>query len=95
MSKLRFGISVSLDGYVAGPGQTRAEPLGRGGEGLHEWVVRLQSWREPHGLEGGVVNEDDAVLKESVANVGATIMGCNMFGGHPGPWSDTDPWGGW
>lgn len=57
--------------------------------------MRLQSWREPHGLEGGVVNEDDAVLKESVANVGATIMGRRMFGGHPGPWSDTDPWGGW
>src|SRR5690606_5983634 len=73
MSRLRFTISTSLDGYVAGPDQTREEPLGRGGEGLHEWVVRLRSWREAHGLEGGEVNRSDELLRESTANVGATI----------------------
>src|SRR5690606_23584878 len=55
MSRLRFTISTSLDGYVAGPDQTREEPLGRGGEGLHEWVVRLRAWREAHGVGGGGV----------------------------------------
>ena len=95
MSKLRFGISVSLDGYVAGPDQSTAEPLGVGGEGLHQWVVRLQSWREAHGMEGGVEGHDDRVQRESMENVGATIMGRNMFGGHPGPWDDAEPWRGW
>lgn len=95
MSQLRFGISVSLDGYVAGPDQSPAEPLGRGGEQLHEWVVKLRSWREAHGLEGGVTGEDDEMMKESTTNVGATIMGRKMFGGHPGPWDEADPWRGW
>ena len=57
MSKLRFRISVSLDGYVAGPNQSRQEPLGVGGEGLHEWVVALEAWRRAHGKEGGEVND--------------------------------------
>lgn len=95
MSKLRFGISVSLDGYVAGPDQSPAEPLGKGGEGLHQWVTKLRSWRESHGLEGGATGEDDRVLQESTANVGATIMGRKMFGGHPGPWDEAEPWAGW
>ena len=95
MSRLRFGISVSLDGYVAGPGQTMNEPLGRGGEALHEWVVPLKVWRKPHGLEGGEVNDSSAVLERSLANIGATIMGRNMFGGGPGPWSTEQPWIGW
>ncbi len=95
MSRLRFTISTSLDGYVAGPDQTREEPLGRGGEGLHEWVVRLRSWREAHGLEGGEVNRSDELLRESTANVGATIMGRGMFGGGPGPWDAANPWRGW
>ncbi len=95
MSKLRLGISVSLDGYVAGPAQSPREPLGVGGEGLHEWVVRLRSWREAHGLEGGNEGADDLVMQESTANVGATIMGRKMFGGHPGPWRESEPWNGW
>ena len=86
---------MSLDGCVAGPEQSRKEPLGIGGEGLHEWVIRLAAWRERHGLEGGAVNESSRVLEEEVANIGATIMGRNMFGGHPGPWSSTEPWKGW
>jgi dihydrofolate reductase len=95
VSKLRFRISVSLDGFVAGPDQSLKEPLGVGGEQLHEWVVALETWRRAHGKEGGVVNESTKVMEEELANVGATIMGRNMFGGGPGPWSTTDPWKGW
>jgi dihydrofolate reductase len=95
MSRLRFGISVSLDGYVAGPGQSVKEPLGKGGEALHEWVFPLAAWRKPHGLPGGEVNESTPVLERSLANVGATIMGRNMFGGGPGPWNTEQPWIGW
>ena len=95
MSKLRFRISISLDGFVAGSNQTLQEPLGIGGEQLHEWVFPLEAWRRPHGLEGGVVNESTPVLEQELANIGATIMGRNMFGGGPGPWSMTDPWNGW
>ena len=95
MQKLRFRISMSLDGFTAGPEQSRKDPLGIGGEGLHEWVISLAAWRAPHGLEGGKVNESSRVLEEELANIGATIMGRNMFGGHPGPWSSTQPWKGW
>jgi dihydrofolate reductase len=95
MTKLRFRISMSLDGYVAGPNQSVENPLGIGGERLHEWVVPLAEWRAPHGLEGGEVNESSAVIRESNANIGATIMGRNMFGGHPGPWDGARPWTGW
>lgn len=95
MSRLRFKISMSLDGFVAGPNQSPKEPLGVGGEGLHEWVVSLAEWRAAHGLEGGEVNESSAVVAESTANIGATIMGRNMFGGHPGPWKPSTPWTGW
>ena len=94
MSKVRFGISMSLDGYVAGPNQSLENPLGEGGEQLHEWVIGLESWRRSHGMEGGQVNESSTVIDESVENVGATLMGRNMFGGGPGPWG-ADPWGGW
>jgi dihydrofolate reductase len=95
VQKLRFRISMSLDGFTAGPEQSRKDPLGIGGEGLHEWVVALAAWRAPHGLEGGEVNESSRVLEEELGNIGATIMGRNMFGGHPGPWSSTQPWNGW
>ena len=94
MARLRTAnISVSLDGYSAGPDQSTDDPLGVGGEQLHDWVVRLQAWREEHGKEGGEVNASTPVVESSVANVGATIMGRNMFGGS-GPWGN-DPWPGW
>ena len=86
-------ISVSADGYVAGPNQSLENPLGEGGERLHEWVVALRAWREPHGMEGGVVNVSTPVAEESFANVGAVIMGRGMFGGGPGPWEEE--WQGW
>ncbi len=95
MAKLRFKIAMSLDGYAAGPQQSRKNPLGIGGMGLHEWVVPLAAWRAMHGLEGGEVNESARVVEESLANIGATIMGRNMFGGHPGTWNAKEPWNGW
>jgi dihydrofolate reductase len=95
MSILRFQISISLDGYVAGPDQSEENPLGVGGEQLHEWVVELEAWRNRHGLEGGEVNASTSVIEEAQSNVGATVMGRNMFGGGPGPWSEESPWSGW
>ena len=64
MSRVRVQISVSADGYVAGPSQSLENPLGEGGEGLHEWVIALRAWRERHGLEGGEVNASTGVLEE-------------------------------
>jgi dihydrofolate reductase len=95
MSKLRLKISMSLDGYVAGPSQSVDHPLGIGGMRLHEWVFPLAIWRAMHGLEGGEVSESSRVVEESLANIGATVMGRNMFGGHPGPWDAKKPWNGW
>ena len=95
MSQLRFTISMSLDGFVAGPAQSVENPLGIGGERLHEWVVPLAAWRSAHGMDGGEVTESSKVVQESTTNIGATIMGRNMFGGHPGPWKTESPWTGW
>ena len=95
MSKLRFKISMSLDGYVAGPNQSVDNPLGVGGMRLHEWVFPLKAFREMQGETGGEVNESSPVIAEAFKNVGATIMGRNMFGGHPGAWNSAKPWNGW
>jgi dihydrofolate reductase len=95
VSKLRFKISMSLDGFVAGPSQSVENPLGIGGERLHEWAFQLAVVCAQHGLEGGEVNESTPVVEESLANLGATVMGRNMFGGHPGPWDAENPWNGW
>jgi dihydrofolate reductase len=95
MSKLRFRISMSLDGFVAGLDQSVDNPLGIGGMRLHQWAFALAAWRAMHGLEGGEVNESTPVVEESLANIGATVMGRNMFGGHPGPWDAREPWNGW
>jgi dihydrofolate reductase len=94
MSKLRLSITMSLDGFVAGPEQSEQDPLGVGGLELHEWVFPLEAFKRMHGGEGGEVNASSAVVDERRANVGATIMGRNMFGGGPGPWR-SDPWQGW
>jgi dihydrofolate reductase len=95
MSKVRFKISMSLDGFVAGSNQSVDSPLGLGGMRLHEWAFPLAVWRSMVGLEGGEVNESTAVVDESFADIGATVMGRNMFGGHPGPWDPDKPWNGW
>jgi dihydrofolate reductase len=97
MTKLTLDISVSLDGFVAGPNQTLEQPLGEGGERLHEWILGLESWRAAHGLEGGEVNADSAVVAESQANIGAGVMGRRMFSGGAGPWEEdpnADAWWG-
>ena len=95
MSMLRCHISISADGFVAGPNQSEAEPLGEGGEQLHDWVVSLAAWREPHGKQGGEVNESTPIMEESLENVGAGVMGRNMFGPPGGgDWGDGE-WKGW
>ena len=94
MSKLRLSITMSLDGYVAGPDQSEENPLGSGGQDLHKWFYPLKAFREMHGEEGGDVNASSAVVEQRVADVGATIMGRNMFGPVRGPWGD-ESWRGW
>ena len=86
---------MSLDGFIAGPNATLDEPLGVGGERLHEWVVRLASWRRRHGHSGGETGPDADLLEESVASTGATIMGRKMFSGGAGPWEDDPRATGW
>jgi dihydrofolate reductase len=95
VSTLRLQISISVDGYVAGPNQSEESPLGEGGEELHEWAFKLAAWREPHGKPGGEVNASSPVIEGALRNISATIMGRNMFGGGPGPWPEDPPWNGW
>src|SRR3954451_6160346 len=92
---LTLDISVSLDGFVAGRNPTLEEPLGEGGERLHEWVVRLASWRRQHGLEGGESHTDDELVAQRSRSVGAHIMGRRMFSGGSGPWEDDPNPDGW
>jgi dihydrofolate reductase len=95
VSKLRCDISISADGFVAGPDQSEENPLGAGGEALHDWVVPLAAWREAHDEQGGEVNASAEVVEESRANVGAGLMGRNMFGPiGGGDWGDGQ-WKGW
>lgn len=95
MSITRAYISVSLDGYVAGPNESMEEPLGANGERLHDWATELRSWRELQGMEGGEENASSAVVSEDNANVGAEIMGRGKFGPPDrGPWG-AEPWQGW
>jgi len=91
---IRYSTSISLDGYTAGPDQSLENPLGVGGMQLHDWLRSLAVWRENHGEEGGAETASTDVLKAAGANLGAYVMGRNMFGGGPGPWGD-DPWNGW
>jgi dihydrofolate reductase len=95
MAKLKFEISISADGFVAGPNQSEEHPLGEGGEQLHGWVVKLAAWRGAHGREGGEVNPSSEIVEESLQNIGAVVMGRNMFGGGRGPWPTDPPWNGW
>jgi dihydrofolate reductase len=93
MGKVTCQISISLDGFVAGPNQSLDNPIGEGGMRLHEWLFTTASWRRQQGLEGGNDGPDSDVIDEVVEGVGAYIMGRKMFGGGPGRW---DPeWKGW
>ena len=91
---LRMQMSMSADGYVAGPNQSVEQPLGEGGMQLHQWAFELAAWREEHGLDGGTENPSTAIQARMFENTGAVIMGRNMFGGGPGPWPE-DTWNGW
>jgi dihydrofolate reductase len=96
MGKVKAQISVSLDGYVAGPNQGEEHPLGEGGMELHEWVFKLSSWQEAHGRGGGEGDENpsNAVIEAAQANAGTVVMGRNMFGPVRGEWGDSE-WRGW
>ena len=95
MPQVKLDISMSLDGYVAGPNPTLELPLGKGGMGLHEWVFGLESFRSRHGGEGGEGGPDDAVVAEGLRTQGAVIMGRKMFSGGSGPWESDPNAGGW
>jgi dihydrofolate reductase len=86
-------LSVSLDGFIAGPNQSLENPLGEGGMRLHEWAFSNASWRAQHGLDGGERNADSEVIEEATQGVGAYLMGRKMFGGGDGPWDEN--WTGW
>jgi dihydrofolate reductase len=88
-------ITMSLDGFVAGPNPTIESPLGAGGERLHEWVYDLDSWRQRHGLTGGERNPDADIVEEGIAATGAVVMGRRMFSGGSGPWEDDPVADGW
>jgi dihydrofolate reductase len=94
MSKLKFSISMSVDGYVAGPNQSTENPLGEGGMALHEWAFATRTFSEMQGREGGETGLDDEHAKYWSRGTGATIMGRNMFGPVRGPWPD-ESWRGW
>lgn len=90
MGKLRFDLSVSLDGFVAGPNPSLEDPLGVGGEKLHDWAVATAAFRERHGGAGGATGVDSDVVAEIARSTGATVVGRRMFSGGQGPWED-DP----
>ena len=95
MGTVFLEISMSLDGFVAGPNATLEQPLGEGGESLHEWVVATRAWRERHGMEGGEDDVDSEITSASVARTGATLMGRKMFSGGSGPWESDSNANGW
>lgn len=95
MSKLRVhNFSISIDGYGAGPDQTLENPLGVGGESLHDWLVATRTFQQTYGNEGGTTGQDDEFVARGFHNIGAWILGRNMFGPIRGSWPD-DSWKGW
>jgi dihydrofolate reductase len=91
---LVLGFTISLDGYGAGPNQTKEEPLGVGGEELHDWLVNTRTFKRMSGREGGDAGVDDEFAARSMSDIGAWILGRNMFGPIRGPWPD-ESWRGW
>jgi dihydrofolate reductase len=94
MSELKLNMMVSLDGFSAAPEQSPENPFGIGGMRLNEWLLPLKAFREMHGDAGGEVNASTPIVESWFNNIGATVMGRNMFGGGPGPWGE-DPWMGY
>jgi len=95
VTKLRLDITMSLDGFVAGPNASLEDPLGKGGMRLHEWAFAAASWRAQHGLSGGEANVDSDVLQESLDELGAVVMARRMFSGGEGPWAEDPNANGW
>lgn len=95
MSKVRVHVSVSIDGFIAGPHQSLQNPLGVGGPQLHQWAFVLEAWRRPQGLDGGEVNASTEVMEAHFRDIGAVVMGRRMFGGGEGPWDANPSWNGW
>ncbi len=93
MGSVNCHISMSLDGFVAGPEQSPENPIGKGGMRLHQWAFATASWREQHGQQGGERAPDSDVIDEVLDGVGAHVMGRRMFGGGAGPWDES--WRGW
>ena len=89
-----YSFSISIDGYGAGPRQSRDNPLGVGGMALHQWAFATRTFCEMHGREGGTTGIDDDFARRGFENIGAWILGRNMFGPVRGPWPD-DTWKGW
>jgi dihydrofolate reductase len=97
MGKLVLDISISVDGFVAGPNPSLDDPLGERGEELHEWALGTAAWRESHGKSGGEANVDSELIEEGLRRTGATIMGRRMFSGGEGSWEEdpnADAWWG-
>jgi dihydrofolate reductase len=95
MTRVRVeNFTISLDGYGAGPDQTIDNPLGIGGEALHDWIIATRAWRRMHGMEGGASGVDEDFAARGLDNFGAWIIGRNMFGPVRGPWTDMT-WRGW
>src|SRR3954468_15630789 len=95
MSNVFADITMSLDGYVAGPDPSLEEPLGKNGEELHEWAFASQAWQESHGHEGRERNVASEAIAAAVAGSGAHIMGRRMFSNGSGPWEDDPKANGW
>lgn len=93
MSPVTCQISVSLDGFVAGPRQSVENPLGEGGMRLHEWAFATEAFRDQHGSGGGEHSVDSEIAERGMQGIGAYIMGRRMFGGGEGPWDES--WRGW
>lgn len=95
MTKVRVNaFSISLDGYGAGPHQSREAPLGVGGEDVHNWIFPTKTWLEKEGKGEGTIGVDNDFLEPALQNLGAWIMGRNMFSPSRGAWPD-DQWKGW
>lgn len=84
-------MTMSLDGFIAGPNDSPENPMGTGGERLHKWVYDLASWRETHGLEGGTQSADSDMLAASVNSIGAIVLGKDMFDNGEEPWGPEPP----
>ncbi len=95
MTELKLDISISVDGYIAGPNPSLEDPIGVRGDELHEWVLGSAAWRESHGYEGGEPGPDSDLVAEHIASIGATIMGRRMYSNGEGSWEDDPKADGW